>query len=249
MMKTHYIKLKSDLHIHTSADLFEKGLGIETLVSPKKFIDVAAGLGFEVLSFTHHWRLYKDPEIDEYAQKRNILLIPGIEASIEKKHVLLYNCSKEIEDISTFNELKRYKDSRILVIAPHPFYFLSSCLGNSLLHHIDCFDAIEYCHFYCRLINPNRKALKIGKKYNLPIVGNSDSHKIDEFGNTYSYIYVKEKTISGVIEAIKDRRVEYYSQPFPLYSFLGNLMKHSYSHLRFVIKKIIVDPINPLPHE
>ena len=246
---TKYIKLKSDLHIHTSEDLFEKGLGIKTLVAPKEFIDVAVDLGFEVLSFTHHGRLFIDPEIDEYAKERNILLLPGIEAYIEKKHVLLYNCDLKIEDIYTFNELRRYKCSQMLVIAPHPFYFIESCLGNLLIKHIDCFDALEYCHFYSELINPNKKAIEVGKKFNLPVVGNSDSHKINEFGMTYSYIYAKEKSISGVIEAIKANRVEYISQPFPLTIFFANLIKHSFSHFRFIIKKLVAYPTNLPPLE
>jgi predicted metal-dependent phosphoesterase TrpH len=213
------LKLKVDLHLHTSHDLQEIVAGRKNLIPPKELVDMAVEQKFDAIAISHHCVQYKNAELTEYANQKGILLIPGVETYIQRKHVLLINFST-MKHILTYQDLKRYKSDDVLVIAPHPFYGLSACLGKDLIRNIDCFDAIEYCHYYYRLFNPNRKALKIAQKYNLPVIGNSDTHRHFQFGTTYSYVYAEEKTIPAVISAIKQGKIEYVSHPISLAKFL-----------------------------
>jgi len=213
------LKLKVDLHTHTAEDVAERAAGRSSLITAKKFIDIAIEKQFDVISFTHHGVYFNDPSVFSYAKERGLILIPGVETFINRKHVLLINFT-ERKYILTFDNLKKYKHDEMLVIAPHPYYLAGICLGNDLEKYIKCFDAIEYCHYYYKFFNLNRKALQIAKKYNLPVVGNSDAHHIKQFGTTYSYVYAEEKSIPAVLSAIKQGNVEYVSHPPSLTEFL-----------------------------
>ncbi len=208
--------LKSDLHIHTSMDRYD-----DIKYSPEEFIDFASSLGFEVLSFTHHNLVYFTEDLKNYAKKKGILLIPGVELTIKGAHVLVYNVTEDdVKDITTLDHLKKLKRKKkdIFIIAPHPFYHTRHCLKNNLIKHIKLFDAIEYCHFYSKYHNPNDKAVEVAKKYRKPLIGTSDSHKIFQFNNTYTMIDSK-KDIASIFKAIRANKVKLVTRPLSLFTF------------------------------
>lgn len=212
------MKLKVDLHLHTNRDLAEIVAGRKNLISPKKLVDMAVAQNYDAISITHHGVQYVDDELVEYARQQGLLIIPGVETFINKKHVLLINFSSK-KYILTYDDLLKYKTEDVLVIAPHPYYFISECLGRDFSKHIQCFDAVEYCHYYMKYLNPNKKAVRMAKKFGLPLIGNSDTHKDYQFGTTFSYVYAEEKTIPSIIRAIKQGKVEVASRPLNLIEF------------------------------
>ncbi|MBI2129280.1 PHP domain-containing protein [Candidatus Woesearchaeota archaeon] len=211
--------LKADLHIHTDKDPIDR---CYIKYSPKELIDYASELGFEVLAITHHRQLYYSKEIADYAAKKGILLVPGAEILIEGKEALLYNFKdSEIKKIKTFSDLKKLKRKNNLVIAPHPFlphhHFIS--LFSKLVKNRECFDGIEFCHFYTKFLNFNKKAVKLAHKFKLPLVGNSDLHRLWQMNYTYSLIDSK-KDVNSVIAAIKKGKIIVKSRPLPVLVFL-----------------------------
>ena len=54
--------------------------------STYNIVDHAYELGFNVLSLTCHQTFVYKKEYTEYAKRKGILLIPGIELLVEKKH-------------------------------------------------------------------------------------------------------------------------------------------------------------------
>jgi predicted metal-dependent phosphoesterase TrpH len=219
-MKMKRMKLKIDLHVHNAEDIAERVSGTRGMPTPKEFIDLAVEKGYDAIAFTHHGLLFNDPEAFEYAKSKGLLLIPGVEAFINKKHVLLLNYLEK-KHVLNFEALREIKNDRMLVIAPHPYYKAKFCLEDDLEANIDLFDAIEYSHFYTKWFNLNKKATRAAKKHQLPLVGNSDAHFTYQFGTTYSYVYAKEKSIEAIIEAIKEGQVEYVSSPLPTYRIVG----------------------------
>ena len=213
------VRLKIDLHIHTANDLVEIIAGRKNLIPPKHLIDMAVEQNFDAIAITHHGVQYHENELIEYAEQKGLLLIPGIETYINKKHVLLINFSTK-KHILSYQDLAKHKNDDVLVIAPHPFYLVSECVGNDLIRHRDCFDAVEYSHYYYRWFNLNRKAVLFAQQYNMPIVGSSDTHRPFQFGKTYSYVYAEGKSIPAIIRAIKQGKVEYVSHPLSLREFL-----------------------------
>ena len=78
--------LKADLHIHTSEDPKEN-----LAYDARELIDYAKNLGFDVIAITLHEKLFQNRQVFDYAKKKGILLIPGIELRIQGMDVLAYN--------------------------------------------------------------------------------------------------------------------------------------------------------------
>ena len=201
--------LKADLHLHTrEAEPF-------IAFDAYRLIDRAAREGFQVLSITNYDTLTFSDRLAAYARARGILLIPGAEATIEGRHVLLYNTDVHLSAIQTFARLRRFKSPDWVVIAAHPFFPAPISLGRRLLDEIDVFDAIELSHFYTGMIDFNRKAVAMSRELGLPLVGNSDSHLERQFGTTYSLIE-SEPTVPCVLAAIRKGQVRIVSRPLAL---------------------------------
>jgi predicted metal-dependent phosphoesterase TrpH len=198
--------LKADLHLHTAEDPHDR-----VAYSAKELISRAAEEGFEVLSITNHQRLTFNKTLSSYAKERGILLIPGMEVSIRRRHVLLLNppAGKTFPDFSSLFALRRPDN---LIIAPHPYFPNPRSLNGLLLKNLKLFDAIEYCHFYSARMNFNQKAIAVSESHGLPLVGNSDTHFLSQLGTTYSLIYAK-KDPEAIFAAIRANHVEVITRP------------------------------------
>ena len=196
--------LKADMHMHA------KGDPEDTFIkhTSEQLIDLAASHSFDVLAISAHGKVMFSKKLEIYARKKGILLISGAEANIEGRHVLIYNINeKELQKLKTFDDVRALKKKKdILVIAPHPFYPMSTCLQEKLEENIDVFDAIEISHFYFHFIDFNRKSFKIAKKFNKPLVALSDTHHLWMFGRNYTLVDSK-RDIKSYISAIKKGKV------------------------------------------
>jgi predicted metal-dependent phosphoesterase TrpH len=201
--------LKADLHLHTSeGDPF-------VTYDARALVDRAARAGYDVLSVTNHDQLTFSRALADYAAERGILLVPGVEATIEGCHVLIYNLDVSPSSLRTFADLRKYRTPEWLVVAPHPFFPAPGSLRHRLRRELDLFDAIELSHFYTRRIDFNRRAIALAEKAGLPLVGSSDSHLSRQLGTTYSEID-GELTVFSVLSAIRAGRVRPVSHPLTL---------------------------------
>lgn len=204
------MKLKSNLHCHTSDDPED-----DIPYSPYEAISTAAKKGFEVLSFTCHNLVARNPRYERFAEERGILLIPGIEKTIEGKHVVIVNADKDAERIETFSDLEKYKDRKknILVLAPHPFFPSLDSLRKRFFGHTSLFDAVERSWFASKLIDFNKKAEKVAREYGLPYLATSDTHDLSFLDVSYAIIESEKKDIESVIEAIRRGSFSNRSRP------------------------------------
>lgn len=200
--------LKVELHSHTDYDPLDR-----IPHTSRELIDHAASLGYQGLAITLHDRFY-DPAPDAaYARERGITLIPGIERSIHGRHVLLINFPRESETVRSFEDVAALK-ARCggLVVAPHPFYPTGTSLGARLDTHRTLFDAVEYNAMYTRWLNFNRRAAAWARARGLPMVGNTDLHRLEQLGTTYSLVDA-EPHPDAICHAIRAGRVELRSEP------------------------------------
>jgi len=202
---------KINLHFHTSEDP-EHNIDYTIYQG----IDYAKKLGFDVLALTCHKKFVYQEKMGLYAQKQGILLIPGIEAKIEKRHVVVLNCDKKIEQIRTFNQLRDYKktNQKIFILAPHPFFPRLYCLRKKLIKNMDVFDAIEYNWYWHKYIDFNKKAKKTAQKYNKPYVATSDTHFLSYLNKSYCLIDAETIEIDSIFKAIKQKK--YKNKSFSL---------------------------------
>jgi predicted metal-dependent phosphoesterase TrpH len=179
--------IKLDLHIHTLDDPKDK-----LDYSAHELLARARRLGFSVLAITLHDAVFDRPEVFAAAQRLRILLIPAAEMRIEGADIILLNVNRQdVEGLRSFDDVRQLRARRgqsLFTIAPHPFYLLGGSIGKRLLDEIDCFDAIELCHFHKGFFNPNRHAMKVAEKFGKPLIATSDAHQLSAFGRHYTTI-------------------------------------------------------------
>ena len=198
--------LKADLHLHTAEDPLD-----HVRYTAKELISKAADERFDVISITNHHQMTFNQDLLSYAQQRGILLIPGIEMTIRRRHVLVLNPPphKTCPDFLSLSKLRR---PETLIIAPHPYFPGTYSLNGYLLKHLNLFDALEYCHFYSPMINFNQRALEVCQVFGFPLIGNSDAHFLSQLGTTYSLIHA-ERNLESIFAAIRGNQVEVVTRP------------------------------------
>lgn len=214
--------LKVQFHVHTKDDPLDKPKH-----TAKEMLDLAAAKQYDVVSITHHDGYFFNEEIVEYAEKRGILLIPGIEKTIERRHVLIINATPDTEKIKTFYELSKYKKSHpdCLIIAPHPYFPRGFCLQEKLLQNINLFDAIEHSWFFTKKFNQfNKKAEKVAKLHRKPFMGTSDNHILPYFDQSFTLVHA-EKNWSSIREAILNNQIEMHATPLTMEEFFKITME------------------------
>jgi len=200
--------LKLELHAHTADDPVDR-----IPYSTTELIDRAALLGYDALAITLHERQLDLEAWRGYAADRHLTLIPGIERTIEGKHVLLLNFRSGTESVRTFEDLAALRRrERGLVVAPHPFFPGSSPLRGQLTRHADLFDAVEYNAMFTKAVNFNRIAEWWAREHGKPLVGNGDVHLLEQLGSTYSLVDA-ERDAGAICEAVARGRVQVMATP------------------------------------
>ena len=195
--------IKLDLHIHTLDDPKDA-----LDYSAHELLERARELGFHVLAITLHDAVFDQPSVFADAASMGILLIPAAEVRLEGADVILLNVSAtEINSLRTFDDLARLRAARggsIFTIAPHPFYVLGGSMGERLIERIELFDAIELCHFWSHLFNPNKRAAEVANRFGKPLIATSDAHRLHAFGANYTSIpRPDEITVDNVFAALR----------------------------------------------
>jgi predicted metal-dependent phosphoesterase TrpH len=200
--------LKVELHAHTNRDPHDR-----IPHSTRALIDRAASLGYGALAVTLHNRYFDPAEFAPYARERGLVLLPGIERTIARRHVLLINFPAHCATVRSFAELASLKSRCAgLVVAPHPFYPVPSALRSYLDRYPALFDAIEVNALHTRALDFNRAARAWAHAHGKPLVGNSDLHVLDQMGTTYSLV-AAEPDPDAICGAIAAGRVEVRSTP------------------------------------
>jgi predicted metal-dependent phosphoesterase TrpH len=184
-------------------------------------IDRAAELGYGALAITLHDRQLDLRPYADYASRQGVILIPGIERTIEGKHVLLLNFSRATEAVETFDDLARLRANECgLVIAPHPYFPHTTCLGKMLESRTDLFDAVEYNGMFTAALNFNERAARWAMRHGKPLVGNGDVHRLRQLGTTYSLVDAP-RDADAICEAIRNNRVWVEATPLSVLTAAG----------------------------
>ncbi|MEO5719219.1 MAG: PHP-associated domain-containing protein [Chthoniobacterales bacterium] len=195
--------IKVDLHIHTLDDPKD-----HLDYSAHQLLERARELGFGALAITLHDKVFDRAEVFADAAAMGIVLIQATEMRLEGADVVLLNVRpNEIENLRTFADLRALRAERgeaLFCFAPHPFFYLGASIGDRLLQEIDCFDAIEICHFHKGLFDLNRRARRLARAQNKPLLATSDAHRLQAFGAHYTSISrPPEQTVAGILHALR----------------------------------------------
>ena len=213
--------IKIDLHIHTLDDPKDA-----VDFSAHQLLERARSFGFRVLAITLHDAVFDRKEVFADAAAMGILLIPAAEVRLLGADVILLNVTaEEVAALRNFDDLRRLRTRRgnaIFTFAPHPFYVFGGSIGSRLFTEIDCFDAIEYCHFHVGPFNPNRRARRVATRFGKPMIATSDAHRLHAFGCHYTSMPMPPAlTVDNVIAGLRSGPLRLTSPASSLKDFLS----------------------------
>lgn len=206
--------VKLDLHIHTLDDRLDA-----LDYCAHQLLERAQALGIGVLAITLHDSVFQRKDVFEDAARMGILLISAAEMRINGADIVLLNvCAREVEALRSFDDVRRLRAARgesIFTFAPHPFYLMGGSIGGKrLVENIDCFDAIEVCHFHKGWFDRNRPARMLAAKFGRPLLATSDAHQLSAFGSHYTSIpRPVELTAENVFAALREGEGRLTSPP------------------------------------
>jgi len=224
--------IKIDLHIHTLDDPKDA-----VDFSAHQLLERACSLGFRVLAITLHDAVFNRKEVFADAADMGILLISAAEVRLLGADVIVLNVTpEEIAQLKDFNDLRRLRAHRgnsIFTVAPHPFYVFGGSIGSRLFAEIDCFDAIEFCHFHIGPFNPNRRAQRVATRFGKPMIATSDAHRLHAFGRHYTSMPMPPAlSIKNVLAALRSGPLRLTSPPSSVTDFVNAIyfvfLKHPF---------------------
>ena len=176
-----------DLHIHTNVS--------DGALSPKEVIDMAVKNGAGVIAIADHDTVdaYSD-ELFDYAEERNIILVPAVEISTKTKkcgiHVLGYNF--DLRDEHFREELSKLRNAR------HDYLFDVASKINELgyvinTEELDKIEAVTKAHIANDVVSNEKNFDLLTKEFgHIPNKGEF----IETIMNEGCPAYVKKRSIS-----------------------------------------------------
>lgn len=202
-----------ELHSHCQGDPVDAYIG-HTIF---EHIDRAREVGLDAIAVTWHRKICTDAEAFAYARTRNLLLIPGMEADVEHKHLVVLNVAEgDLPGTPTWDEVRalRARKPEVFVLAPHPFYPHPSCLGRMINDHVDCIDAVEWCMIHVgwlpARVSPNLRAARWAQHHGKPLVACSDAHVLAAIGKNASTVEAEALTPEALFAGIRAGRVSFH---------------------------------------
>jgi predicted metal-dependent phosphoesterase TrpH len=216
--------IKLDLHIHTLDDTKDV-----LDYSAHELLERARTLGIDVLAITLHDSVFQRREVFEAAAAMGLLLISAAEMRLHGADIVLLNVTpEEAAALRNFDDVRRLRAQRgdsLFTFAPHPFYVIGGSIGGTrLVENIDCFDAIEICHFHKGWFDRNRPARQVAMRFDKPLLATSDAHQLSAFGSHYTSIpRPAELTPENVFAALRRGSGRLTSPPASLAEIVSTL--------------------------
>lgn len=176
--------MKVDLHLHSEYSWDSK-------VPIENYIQKAEKLGFGAISITDHNNTESHEFIKNMQESTTVVLVPGQEINTLDGHLLIYGWLPTIDrDLSMSETIlearKQGGDSNVYCIAAHPFDSFRGGKGKRVFEAD--IDGIEIFNASALLGIFNARAKNNSKYMDLIKMGNSDSHRISEFGIAWTEI-------------------------------------------------------------
>lgn len=235
-----------ELHSHCQGDPVDSYLS-HTIF---QLIDRAKEVGLDAIAVTWHRRVCNDAKALEYARKKGVLLIPGMEADVDgQQHLVVLNLAEDdLPGTPTWAQIRalRLRKPEVLVMAPHPFYPHPTCIGRAMNEHVDCIDAVEWCALHVNWlpgrVNPNLRAARWAHKHGKTLIACSDAHALCAIAKNASTVEADELTIDSIFAGIRAGRVTFHRRSLDLSSAIiatSKAMASQPRHLgRWVQKKL-----------
>ena len=179
-------------------------------------IDTAKKAGLDAIAMTWHRRVCEDEAAFAYARERGLLMIRGMEAEIDHRHLVVLGVREgDLPGQTTWDEVRalRARKPGVLVFAPHPFYPHPCCLNGRINGNADCIDALEWCALHVQWlpsrVSPNLRAARWAQRHGKPLLACSDAHSPAAIGRNPSTVEAAELTEEAILDAVRAGRVSF----------------------------------------
>ncbi len=198
--------MKIDLHVHTNHSFDASG-------SPEEVLEHAKKIGLDGIAITEHNSYHKTEIFLSMASQYNLHVFAGAEVPTLNGHYLVFS-----EDVGRWNSyshalynaqdlINKVNEVGGVVICAHPYRFGLGYGGRAVKNMLGL-TAIEVYNGGNRN-GENKNALELAEEMNLPGIGGSDAHRIEEIGRCYTEFSVPVSNLSDLIHALKHG----YSKP------------------------------------
>ncbi|MFH0836536.1 MAG: PHP domain-containing protein [Candidatus Aenigmatarchaeota archaeon] len=225
----------AELHCHTKYSNGSK-IEVEGINSSDQMIKAAVQKGIDVMAITDHDTMKGYSGGKRYAKKHNILLIPGVEISSEKGHILALGIEDMIKpDLSVDETLDLIHEQGGIGIASHPFDVRREGVGKEC---VKC-DVIETFNALNLERLSNWRAKRFAENHKMPAMAGSDAHITTMIGCGLNRIN-GEKNIDSIIKAIRKGRnttVESYPSMSTVSKWSTLRLQNSYESTQKYINK------------
>lgn len=184
-----------DLHVHS-------WFSNDCKSNPKDILKIAKKNGLSGIAITDH---NSTKFHHENFKINGLLIIPGVEVSTKKGHVIGLGIKEAIERrLSPEETVEKITEMGGLAIIPHPFDFTRRGIGKTIYNLKEI--VVETMNGSCPIKSFNKKAKQMAIEYNLPETGGSDAHRLKEIGMAYTPCMEEVGTIDDLLEAIRKRK-------------------------------------------
>lgn len=194
--------LKFDPHIHSI-------YSCDSRSSPRDILNRAEEIGLDAIAISDHNSIKGSQEAFKIAksEKRDIIVVPSIEISTDKGHMIGLGVTENIpKGLSAIETADIIHELGGLVIIPHPF----SYYRHGLFCNIDpnmTVDGVETKNARYIFGYSNSQAKNLAYKNRLATLGASDSHFLKSVGDSYTEVNTKNHdSIDGILNAIRHKR-------------------------------------------
>ena len=174
----------------------------------KDIIKIAIKKKIDVIAISDHDTIQGSKKaIKQTKNNDNILVIPSIEVSSSKGHILGLGVKENIEkNLSPIDTIKKIHENNGLAIVPHPYGFYRHGIFSRINHSNLNIDGIETLNGNYFLGYGNKRAKKYSIENNISQIGSSDAHDLESIGSCYTKIDC-DLTIDSILESIRKNKV------------------------------------------
>jgi len=147
------------------------------------------------------------------AQKSNLLIVPGVEITTQRGHILGLNVTTPIPPmLNPFETIQRIHEVGGIAVAAHPAAVYKGGLRRQIVPSFDAVEVINSATF--PFVISTCLGQKIAVRLNLPQTAGSDAHHPSEIGFAYTLIEA-DPDVEEIVQAIKRGATFPFGKPIP----------------------------------